>query len=173
MDSVQADKNYLQKSTLYTLVGTALKVVAPVLTIVLARVFGKEISRASRNTQCGGQKLVFNTITKQLTRCDGPNAYVGYQKSVEKCVDRSQTVGYEHLARHKCSAPNANNGKGEQIEQQNAFFAHLCIHKTNYQEFELRLAITFLSAVANWSGHDVLFIPHGIPSSRLITSATG
>ena len=51
MDSVQADKNYLQKSTLYTLVGTALKVVAPVLTIVLARVFGKEIFGIYVSTQ--------------------------------------------------------------------------------------------------------------------------
>ena len=40
--SLEIDKNFLLKSTLYNFLGTALKVVAPVLTIVLARIFGKE-----------------------------------------------------------------------------------------------------------------------------------
>ena len=51
MDSIQADKKYLQKSTLITLIGTGLKVVAPVLTIVIARVFGKEIFGIYVSTQ--------------------------------------------------------------------------------------------------------------------------
>ncbi|MDR2595231.1 MAG: oligosaccharide flippase family protein [Fibromonadaceae bacterium] len=40
--SLEIDKNFLLKSTLYNFLGTALKVVAPILTIVLARIFGKE-----------------------------------------------------------------------------------------------------------------------------------
>ena len=40
--SLEIDKKFLLKSTLYNSLGTALKVVAPVLTIVLARIFGKE-----------------------------------------------------------------------------------------------------------------------------------
>jgi len=40
--SLEIDKKFLLKSTLYNILGTALKVVAPVLTIVLARIFGKE-----------------------------------------------------------------------------------------------------------------------------------
>jgi O-antigen/teichoic acid export membrane protein len=40
--SLETDKKFLLKSTLYNFLGTALKVVAPVLTIVLARTFGKE-----------------------------------------------------------------------------------------------------------------------------------
>jgi len=40
--SLETDKKFLLKSTLYNILGTALKVVAPVLTIVLARIFGKE-----------------------------------------------------------------------------------------------------------------------------------
>ena len=51
MDSIQADKKYLQKSTIITLVGTGLKVIAPVLTIVIARVFGKEIFGIYVSTQ--------------------------------------------------------------------------------------------------------------------------
>ena len=51
MDSIQADKKYLQKSALITLVGTGLKVIAPVLTIVIARVFGKEIFGIYVSTQ--------------------------------------------------------------------------------------------------------------------------
>ncbi len=51
MDSIQADKKYLQKSTLITLVGTGLKVIAPILTIVIARVFGKEIFGIYVSTQ--------------------------------------------------------------------------------------------------------------------------
>jgi len=40
--SLETDKKFLLKSTLYNFLGTALKVVVPVLTIVLARIFGKE-----------------------------------------------------------------------------------------------------------------------------------
>ncbi len=40
--SLEKDKSFLFKSTLYNLLGTALKVVAPVLMIVVARIFGKE-----------------------------------------------------------------------------------------------------------------------------------
>jgi len=40
--SLEIDKKFLLKSTLYNSLGTALKVVAPVLTIILARIFGKE-----------------------------------------------------------------------------------------------------------------------------------
>jgi len=40
--SLETDKKFLLKSTLYNFLGTAFKVVAPVLTFVLARIFGKE-----------------------------------------------------------------------------------------------------------------------------------
>jgi len=40
--SLETDKKFLLKSTLYNFLGTAFKVVAPVLTFVLARLFGKE-----------------------------------------------------------------------------------------------------------------------------------
>ncbi|MDR2583782.1 MAG: oligosaccharide flippase family protein [Fibromonadaceae bacterium] len=40
--SLEIDKKFLLKSTLYNFLGTAVKVVAPVLIIVLARIFGKE-----------------------------------------------------------------------------------------------------------------------------------
>lgn len=51
MSSVQADQKFLMKSTLLTFCGTALKVIAPVLTIVVARVFGKEIFGVYISTQ--------------------------------------------------------------------------------------------------------------------------
>lgn len=51
MDSIQADQNYLRKSTIYTLFGSILKVVPPVLTIVVARFFGKEIFGIYVSTQ--------------------------------------------------------------------------------------------------------------------------
>jgi len=40
--SLEKDKSFLLKSTLYNFLGTALKVISPVLMIVLARIFGKE-----------------------------------------------------------------------------------------------------------------------------------
>jgi O-antigen/teichoic acid export membrane protein len=40
--SIQVDQKFLVKSTLYTIFGTMLKVVSPLLTIVIARFFGKE-----------------------------------------------------------------------------------------------------------------------------------
>jgi O-antigen/teichoic acid export membrane protein len=40
--SLEKDKSFLFKSTLYNFLGTALKVISPALTIVLARIFGKE-----------------------------------------------------------------------------------------------------------------------------------
>jgi len=40
--SLEIDKKFLLKSTLYNFFGTALKAVAPALTFVLARIFGKE-----------------------------------------------------------------------------------------------------------------------------------
>lgn len=51
MDSVQTDQKFLRKSTLFTFAGSALKVIAPVLTIVVARVFGKEIFGVYVSTQ--------------------------------------------------------------------------------------------------------------------------
>ncbi len=42
MSSIHADQKFLESSTLYTFVGTGLKVVSPLLTVVVARVFGKE-----------------------------------------------------------------------------------------------------------------------------------
>ncbi|MCL2100845.1 MAG: polysaccharide biosynthesis C-terminal domain-containing protein [Fibromonadales bacterium] len=41
-NSLEIDKRFLFKSTLYNFLGTALKVAAPVFTIILARIFGKE-----------------------------------------------------------------------------------------------------------------------------------
>jgi O-antigen/teichoic acid export membrane protein len=40
--SLEKDKNFLLKSTLYNFLSTALKAISPVLMIVLARIFGKE-----------------------------------------------------------------------------------------------------------------------------------
>ncbi|OWV16225.1 polysaccharide biosynthesis C-terminal domain-containing protein [Fibrobacter sp. UWH1] len=51
MNSVQTDQKFLRKSTLFTFAGSALKVAAPVLTIVVARVFGKEIFGIYVSTQ--------------------------------------------------------------------------------------------------------------------------
>lgn len=51
MDSVQTDQKFLMKSTLFTFLGTALKIVAPLLTIAVARVFGKEIFGVYISTQ--------------------------------------------------------------------------------------------------------------------------
>jgi len=51
MNSIQTDQKFLMKSSLLTLVSTILKVVAPVLTIVVARVFGKEIFGVYVSTQ--------------------------------------------------------------------------------------------------------------------------
>ncbi|WP_298769391.1 oligosaccharide flippase family protein [uncultured Fibrobacter sp.] len=49
--SIQNDQKFLVKSTLFTIVGTVLKVVAPVLMIVVARIFGKEIFGIYISTQ--------------------------------------------------------------------------------------------------------------------------
>ena len=51
MDSIQNDQKFLLKSTAFNLIGTCLKVVGPVLTIVVARVFGKEIFGIYVSTQ--------------------------------------------------------------------------------------------------------------------------
>ncbi len=51
MDSIESDKKFLMKGTLFTLMGTILKVVAPILTIVVARIFGKEIFGVYVSTQ--------------------------------------------------------------------------------------------------------------------------
>lgn len=51
MNSIQNDQKFLIKSTLFTFLGTALKVIAPVLTIVIARTFGKEIFGVYVSTQ--------------------------------------------------------------------------------------------------------------------------
>lgn len=51
MDSIQNDQRFLMKGTLFTFLGTALKVIGPVLTIVVARVFGKEIFGIYVSTQ--------------------------------------------------------------------------------------------------------------------------
>ena len=51
MDSIQNDQKFLLKSTVFNLLGTCLKVVGPVLTIVVARVFGKEIFGIYVSTQ--------------------------------------------------------------------------------------------------------------------------
>lgn len=50
-DSIQTDQKFLMTSTLWTFFGSALKVIAPVLTIVVARVFGKEIFGVYVSTQ--------------------------------------------------------------------------------------------------------------------------
>ena len=49
--SIQNDQKFLVKSTVFTIVGTLLKVAGPVLMIVVARVFGKEIFGTYVSTQ--------------------------------------------------------------------------------------------------------------------------
>lgn len=49
--SVQTDQKFLVKGTLYSFLGTALKVIGPVLTIVVARVFGKALFGVYVSTQ--------------------------------------------------------------------------------------------------------------------------
>lgn len=51
MNSIHSDQKFLMRSTLFTFLGTALKVIAPVLTIVIARTFGKEIFGVYVSTQ--------------------------------------------------------------------------------------------------------------------------
>lgn len=51
MNSIQTDQRFLMRSTLFTFGGTALKIIAPILTIVVARVFGKEIFGIYVSTQ--------------------------------------------------------------------------------------------------------------------------
>jgi O-antigen/teichoic acid export membrane protein len=55
--SLETDKKFLFKSTLYNFLGTALKVAAPVLMIVVARVFGKEAFGIFVSTQLLMQTL--------------------------------------------------------------------------------------------------------------------
>lgn len=51
MSSIEQDKKYLVKSALYNLTGTALKIIAPVMMIVVARVFDKELFGIFVSTQ--------------------------------------------------------------------------------------------------------------------------
>ena len=51
MSSLQADQKFLLKSTLLNFMGTALKVISPILVIVVARVFGKEMFGLYVSTQ--------------------------------------------------------------------------------------------------------------------------
>lgn len=51
VNDIRTDQKFLMKSTLFTFLGSALKVIAPVLTIVVARVFGKEIFGVYVSTQ--------------------------------------------------------------------------------------------------------------------------
>ena len=51
MSTVRDDQKFLESSTLYAFAGTALKVVSPLLTIVVARVFGKEAFGVYVSTQ--------------------------------------------------------------------------------------------------------------------------
>ncbi len=50
-NSIQADQKFLMKGTFFTFLGIILKVLAPVFTIVIARVFGKEIFGIYVSTQ--------------------------------------------------------------------------------------------------------------------------
>lgn len=49
--SIQADKKFLMKGTFFTFLGFILKILAPVFTIVIARIFGKEIFGIYVSTQ--------------------------------------------------------------------------------------------------------------------------
>lgn len=50
-NSIQADQKFLMKGTFFTFLGIILKVLAPIFTIVIARVFGKEIFGIYVSTQ--------------------------------------------------------------------------------------------------------------------------
>lgn len=80
MDYIQNDKNFLVKSTLYTFLGTALKVIAPLLMIVVARVFGKEIFGVYVSTQL----LVFT-----LSRV----AVIGLDKGLHRHIPQNKICG--------------------------------------------------------------------------------
>lgn len=51
MNSIKTDQNFLVKSTLFNFLGTALKVIAPIFSVIVARVFGKEIFGVYVSTQ--------------------------------------------------------------------------------------------------------------------------
>ena len=50
-NSIQSDQKFLMKGTLYSVLGTILKILAPVFTVVIARVFGKELFGIYVSTQ--------------------------------------------------------------------------------------------------------------------------
>lgn len=80
MDSVQTDQKFLRKSTLFTFAGSALKVVAPVLTIVVARVFGKEIFGVYVSTQ-----LLILTLSRV--------AVIGLDKGMLRYIPQNKVCG--------------------------------------------------------------------------------
>ncbi|MDR2579572.1 MAG: oligosaccharide flippase family protein [Fibromonadaceae bacterium] len=60
--TLETDKKFLFKSTLYNFLGTALKIISPVLMIVVARVFGKEAFGIFVSTQ-----LLMQTLSRIAT----------------------------------------------------------------------------------------------------------
>ncbi len=80
MNSIQTDQRFLMRSTLFTFGGTALKVIAPILTIVVARVFGKEIFGVYVSTQL----LVFT-----LSRV----AVLGFDKGMHRYLPQNLICG--------------------------------------------------------------------------------
>ena len=88
MDSIQTDQKFLMKSTLFTFLGSALKVIAPVLTIVVARVFGKELFGIYVSTQ-----LLVLTLSRV--------AILGLDKGLHRYLPQNKVCGrilYEGIA---------------------------------------------------------------------------
>jgi len=95
MNSIQTDQKYLMKSTLFNFLGIALKVIAPVLTLVVARIFGKEIFGVYVSTQL----LVF-TLKANCLLQDNLYAHT-YPLNKKNIIDVPAFFPYREYSRNR------------------------------------------------------------------------